>query len=37
LFTHFETDMVVLEKWVPKTYFGYLLWWRKERYYLKRF
>jgi topoisomerase-4 subunit A len=26
LSTHFETDMVVLEKWVPKkTYFGNLL------------
>ncbi|MBU0940594.1 MAG: DNA gyrase/topoisomerase IV subunit A [Bacteroidetes bacterium] len=38
LSTHFETDMVVLEKWVPKKPISAIYYdGEKERYYLKRF
>ncbi|MDG1870765.1 MAG: DNA gyrase/topoisomerase IV subunit A, partial [Flavobacterium sp.] len=38
LTTHFETDMIVLEKWVPKKPISAIYFdGEKERYYLKRF
>lgn len=38
LTTHFETDMIVLEKWVPKKPISAIYYdGEKERYYLKRF
>ncbi|MBE0390510.1 DNA gyrase/topoisomerase IV subunit A [Flavobacterium sp. PL002] len=38
LTTHFETDMVVLEKWIPKKPISAIYYdGEKERYYLKRF
>jgi topoisomerase-4 subunit A len=37
LSTHFDSDMVVLENGFLKANFSYLLWWRKQRYYIKRF
>jgi len=38
LSTHFETDMVVLEKWIPKKPISAIYYdGEKERYYLKRF
>jgi topoisomerase-4 subunit A len=37
LSTHFDSDMVVLEKWVPKSQFQLFIMMEKKRYYIKRF
>jgi topoisomerase-4 subunit A len=37
LSTHFDEDMVVLEKWVPKNQYLPFIMMEKKRYYIKRF